>query len=115
MAFKCHKRTRNMRKPLQTEEQNVLQTPPPQLFFFQEAAGSKKKSIACHKNMSLTYTFILAVKRLLILKGPDRKLNKNPIQVVFLIIYHQTPKIFFFFFCTDGKKKTIITTTKKTI
>lgn len=56
--------------------------------------------------MSLTYTFILAVKPLLILKGPDRKLNKNPIQVVFLIIYHQTPKIIiFFFFCTDGKKK----------
>lgn len=54
--------------------------------------------------MSLTYTFILAVKRLLIIKGPDRKLNKNPIQVVFLRIYHQTPKIFFFFFCTDGKK-----------
>lgn len=105
VAFKCHTRTRNMRKPLQTEEHNVLQTPPPQLFFFQEAAGSKKKSIACHKNMSLTYTFILAVKPLLILKGPDRKLNKNPIQVVFLIIYHQTPKIIIFFFLHRWEKK----------
>lgn len=64
--------------------------------------------------MSLTYTFILAVKRLLILKGPDRKLNKNPIQVVFLIIYHQTPKIFFFFFLHRWEKKTNKNNNKKT-